>query len=103
MRDTILSYGERSVSRKQDLHDRLQRANSWIRAAQHLKPPQRHEEFIFLYIALNSLYGRRQYEGDKTDARDDIRRFLERLRVMHEKDQEVGGTILLGGLQASLV
>lgn len=93
--------GGRIVSRKQDLHDRLQRAGSWIRAARELAPKQLHEHFIFLYIALNSLYGRRQYEGDKTDAGKDTRLFLDRLRILHEQDILTGGHILLDCLRTS--
>jgi hypothetical protein len=83
------------VTRKRDLADRLQRAESWIKAAATLDSDRAHEAFVFQYIALNAMYGRRQYEGDRTEVRDDLERFLNHVKKMHEKDVEVGGTPLL--------
>ena len=82
------------MTRKQDLHDRLQRAESWVKALDTLERKQLHEAFIFLYVALNALYGRRQYEGDRTDVHEDLRLFLDRVDVMHARDVEAGGSIL---------
>lgn len=89
------------VTRKQDLQDRLQRAESWLKAAQALDPARAHEAFVFHYIALNAMYGRRQYEGgDRTEVRDDLRRFLGRVKRMHDKDVEEGGSILLNAMKS---
>jgi len=43
------------MTRKQELHDRLQRANSWITATNALLSGQKHAEFVFLFIAFNAL------------------------------------------------
>ena len=87
--------------RDQGLDDRLQRANSWIQATAGLRPEQLHEAFIFLYIAFNCLYGRRQYEGDETQIGKDLAEFFKKLRVMHERDGENGGAILKKAIAAA--
>ncbi len=76
------------------LFDRLQRADSWIHAASELQPDRMHEGFIFLYIAFNCLYGRRQYEGDATQIGEDLEIFLDKILAMNQIDRERGGTIL---------
>ncbi len=74
------------MGRKQDLHDRLSRARSWIEAAGALSLDQRHAAFVFLFIAFNALYGRRHYEGSEADASQDREEFLRRLRILHDYD-----------------
>lgn len=86
------------MTRRQDLHDRLRRAESWILAADRIESTKLHEAFLFFYIALNALYGRRQYEGDRTDFQADTRTFLDRILSMHESDVDAGGSILLNCL-----
>ena len=78
----------------QSLTERLQRAESWLTAASALAPSLNQESFIFLSIALNSLLGRRRYEGDKAHVREDIDEFMKKVMVMHKNDEEHGGTFL---------
>lgn len=85
----------------QSLEDRMQRADSWIQAAAALRPEQRHESFIFLYIALNCLYGRRQYEGDETQIGKDFAEFFKKVRAMSGRDVEDGGAMLKRALAAA--
>jgi hypothetical protein len=68
------------VTRKQDLQDRLQRAQSWIKAAERSSSEQNHERFMFYYVALNAMYGRRQYEGDRSDVWQDLDRFVDQVK-----------------------
>lgn len=82
------------MARADDLKDRIQRAQSWVRAADRLSPSQGHEAFVFHYIALNALYGRRQYEGSRTEIRDDVDAFLERVEALSAFDTENGGSVL---------
>jgi hypothetical protein len=89
-----------SLSKKQDLDDRLKRANSWIAAAQALHADQMHAAFVFLYIAFNALYGQRRYEGGKDEVRKDRGEFLSRVRVMHSCDLRYGSGILIKSLNA---
>lgn len=70
----------------QNLEDRLKRADSWIQATAALRPEQLHESFIFLYIAFNCLYGRRQYEGDETQIGKDLAEFFKKVRAMSDRD-----------------
>lgn len=78
----------------QQLLDRLQRSDSWIRAASALRPEQMHEAFIFFYIAFNCLYGRRQYEGDETRVGEDVEVFVTKLLAFARQDAEEGGATL---------
>ena len=80
---------------KRDLEDRLQRARSWIAASDQLSGQQWHERFLFLYIALNALYGRRQYEGDRTDVREDLDRFVSQLKQMNDANARSGKGLIL--------
>ncbi len=89
-----------AIASEQHLLDRLQRADSWIRAASGLRPDQKHEAFIFLSIALNCLYGRRQYEGDETRIGEDLEVFLTKIQALHEKDRERGGSLLTAATAA---
>lgn len=82
-----------------DLKDRIQRAESWLRAADRLSASQVHESFVFQYIAVNALYGRRQYEGSRTEIRDDIDSFLERVKALSTSDAEKGDRVLLYALR----
>lgn len=84
---------------KQDLQDRLQRAESWIRAAERLAPDQNHERFIFYYIALNAMYGRRQYEGDRSEVWQDLDRFVKQAKVICERAGDESSRSLLAALQ----
>lgn len=84
----------------QDLLDRLERAQSWNDAADKLRPNQLHEAFLFRYIAFNAMYGRRQYEGNRTQACQDRERFLENLQKMHSYDVRYGRGVLLKALMA---
>jgi hypothetical protein len=81
---------------RQDLEDRIKRAWSWIEAGGQLRRQNdhRHAEFVTLYVAFNSLYGRRQYEGTATQVHEDLERFLNRVRLMRERDEAEQGTIL---------
>lgn len=78
----------------QHLLDRLQRADSWMRAAAGLRQDQMHEAFIFLYIALNCLYGRRAYEGDETRIGEDLEVFFTKILTLDQKDRAEGGALL---------
>lgn len=78
----------------QHLLDRLQRSDSWIRAASALTPEQMHEAFIFLSIAFNCLYGRRQYEGDETRIGEDVEVFVTKLLALARLDGGEGGATL---------
>jgi hypothetical protein len=91
------------VTRKQDLQDRLQRAASWIEAADSLKPRQNHERFIFLYVALNAMYGRRQYEGDRSEVRQDLDRFATQLKQICSTSPKESASHLLEILQSPRV
>ena len=88
------------MGRKQDLEDRLTRAHSWMEAARELPADQTHAAFVFLYIAFNSLYGKRRYEGKEAEARKDREEFLKHLRVMQTRDMRFGQGILLKALEA---
>jgi hypothetical protein len=88
------------MSRRQDLHDRLGRAHSWMEAARALPSDQMHAAFVFLYIAFNALYGKRRYEGTEDEARRDREEFLKRLSVMQARDMRYGQGILLKALKA---
>ena len=81
--------------------DRLQRADSWIRATDALRPEHMHEAFMFLCIALNCLYGRRQYEGDETQIGKDLAEFFKKLRAMQGLDVAQGGTTLKKAMAAA--
>ena len=86
------------MSKKQDLHDRLSRAHSWIEAAGKLSLEQKHAAFVFLFIAFNALYGQRRYEGTEYDARKDRQEFLKRIRIMQDYDNRFGQGIVLNAL-----
>ncbi len=87
------------MTRRQDLQDRLQRAESWIKAAQRLGPDQNHERFIFYYVALNAMYGRRQYEGDRSEVWQDLDRFVKQIKVMYECSNDQNRRLLLTALE----
>lgn len=82
----------------QDLRDRLDRAKAWIDAASRMDSAGSHEPFIFYYIAFNALYGRRQYEGTRTQGCEDRRRFLENLKLLNDIDCRHGRGILAKAL-----
>ena len=88
------------MSADQGLLDRLQRADSWIQAATELQPDRMHEAFIFLYIAFNCMYGRRQYEGDQTQIQEDLDAFLSKILVMRQKEAQESGTLIKDALTA---
>ena len=87
------------MTRKQDLQDRLQRAQSWIKAAEGISSDQNHERFMFYYVALNAMYGRRQYEGDRSDVWQDLDRFVNQVKQMCASTGERNGRVLLPALQ----
>ncbi len=76
---------------RQDLDDRLARAGSWIEAA---GERDGHEAFLFFFIALNAMYGRRQYEGGRTEVLQDVERFLTNVWTMHKADERAHGRAL---------
>jgi hypothetical protein len=80
----------------QDLEDRLRRAGSWIDAAARMRGQDghRHAEFLLLYVAFNSLHGRRQYDGTKTDVQQDLDDFLIKVKAMRRLDEGEGGSIV---------
>jgi len=80
----------------QDLLDRVTRAGSWIDAAasMRVRDGDRHAEFLLLYVAFNSLHGRRQYDGTRTDVRADLHDFLNKVKAMRRLDEGEGGSIL---------
>jgi hypothetical protein len=84
----------------QALEDRLHRARSWICAAKALGPNQHHAEFIFLYIAFNALFGRRQYEGSKEEQSKDRQEFIDRVSAMSVHGSRAGDRLLQRALQA---
>ena len=83
----------------QNLHDRLQRASSWINAANLLPSGQKHAEFVFFSIAFNALYGQRQYEGSKKETATDRDEFLRRVMKMVDYDKRFGQHRLLLALK----
>jgi hypothetical protein len=85
----------------QNLHDRVRRADSWIKASARLQSEQLHETFLFLYIAFNCLYGRRPYEGDETRIDEDLQIFFEKILELAEHDRKGGGETLQGAIKAS--
>ncbi len=84
-----------------NLEDRVKRADSWIQAVAALRPEQLHESFIFLCIAFNCLYGRRQYEGDETQIGKDCAEFFNKVRAMSNRDAADGGSILKTAIAAA--
>jgi hypothetical protein len=52
------------------------------------------EIFIALFIAFNAMYGRRQYESDKTQTNDDLESFISKLERMHDADLSAGRATL---------
>lgn len=82
----------------QNLDDRLTRARSWLSASEGFEPTQLQEIFIALYIAFNALYGRRQYEGDRSQTAKDLETFSDRLAVLHDADLEGGRATLTNAL-----
>jgi len=86
------------ATKKQDLEGRLKRARSWLDAANNVSMDQKHAVFIFLYVAFNALYGRRQYEGTQEDTLKDREEFLRRVRTMESYDMRHGSKILLKAL-----
>lgn len=79
----------------QHLEDRLHRSQSWIHAAQAQPKSLKHLRFVCWYIALNALFGIRQYEGSQEDNRQDRQKFLKRLRILHSHDLRYGNGELL--------
>src|SRR5262249_9606485 len=90
------------VSENQDLHDRITRAASWIEAAEELRKYERHRhaEFIALYVAFNSLFGRRQYEEGPTELNEDLSLFLTKVIAMRTADEAAGASTLSRALLA---
>ena len=88
----------RDDSRSQNLADRLIRARSWIVAATALPESQWQEIFIALFIAFNAMYGKRQYEADKSQTAGDLEAFIDKLHVMHEADLETGRATLTNAI-----
>ncbi len=86
--------------RDQGLIDRLHRADSWLQAAMRQPQDQLHEAFIFLYIAFNCLYGRRQHEGEEAQFKQDLHEFLKKILALHEEDRRQGGTLLAAAVSA---
>ena len=84
------------MSEHQDLHDRITRAGSWIEAADEFRKHRkhRHAEFLALYVAFNSLYGRRQYEDSRTDLREDFDMFLNKVKAMRKENEAAGASTL---------
>jgi hypothetical protein len=87
-----------SSSRDQNLADRLARARSWLSASNAIAGDHAQEAFIFLFIAFNAMYGRRQYEGDKTKTNDDLGIFIAKLETMHDADLDSGRATLTNTL-----
>jgi hypothetical protein len=84
--------------REQNLEDRLTRARSWLLAAAKYQDHQLQEVFIALCIALNAMYGKRQYEGDRSQTTRDLDAFIDKLDVMHEADLDQGRATLTNAL-----
>jgi hypothetical protein len=82
----------------QNLEDRLTRARSWLSAAAAAPESEKQEIFIALFIALNAIYGRRQYEGDRSQTAGDLESFCEKLDIMHEADLDQGRATLTNAL-----
>jgi hypothetical protein len=91
------------LTKKQDLQDRLQRAESWIEAAESLAPKENHQRFIFYYVALNAMYGRRQYEGDRSEIWQDLDRFVQQVKGMCGSMEDPSSKSLLAALQGRYV
>lgn len=81
-------------ARQQNLFDRLDRACSWIAAAQALPESQMQEVFMAFFIAFNAMYGKRQYEGNKTETVRDLAAFIDKVRNMHDADLDGGRATL---------
>jgi hypothetical protein len=74
----------------QNLTDRVRRADSWMKAAARLQKDQLHETFLFLYIAFNCLYGRRQYDEDEGKIGEDLKTFFRKIVTLAEYDKKDG-------------
>lgn len=87
----------------QNLRDRLGRSLSWLEAASNLRQDQSQVqvEFIFLFIAFNCLYGKRQYEGAETKIRQDLEEYFTKILDLHEINKREGGTTLSEALKRS--
>ena len=89
----------------QNLKDRLLRARSWLDVAFDLEhnAQQKHVPnqtiFIYRFISLNALYGRRQYEGSKTLTRQDFESFWKNILILDKENQRIGGNLLANGLK----
>ena len=88
----------RDRSAAQNLIDRFTRAQSWLSAAAALPEGQLQETFVTLFIAFNAMYGRRQYEGDRSQTAQDLDSFSDKLGVMHEADLDEGRATLTNAL-----
>ena len=73
-----MRFADPPTEEEQSLADRLRRSLSWARRA---AAAERYSQlrFVFLWIALNSLYGRRHYADRTLRDRDDFRDFVERI------------------------
>jgi hypothetical protein len=68
-------------------HPRLYRASSWLRRASSLAATDLDGRFIFLWIALNALFGQARYRpdgGDPAGEWGDLEQFLRRLGQLDE-------------------
>ncbi len=95
VRESAAAY--RGTPNDQNLSDRLDRARSWIVASAAFGNDRAQEAFIALFIALNAMYGRRQYEG-KTETKEDLEAFVSKLETMHDADLRSGRATLTNTL-----
>jgi hypothetical protein len=73
-------------------HTRLYRANSWLRRAGSLAEDDHDGRFIFLWIALNALFGQARYRpdgGDPAGEWGDLARFLNQVRQLDQSHRRI--------------
>ena len=92
VRETAAAYAR--TTQDQNLADRLARARSWLSASYAMAADHGHEIYIALFIAFNAMYGRRQYEGTKTQTNEDLESFILKLQQLHDADLDSGRATL---------
>jgi hypothetical protein len=73
-------------------HTRVYRANSWLRRAGSLAEDDHDGRFIFLWIALNALFGQARYRpdgGDPSGEWGDLARFLNQVLQLDQSHRRI--------------
>jgi hypothetical protein len=85
---------------KQNLLDRLSRAESWLCAASNLEATVGPNEvdaqtvFLYRYIAFNSLYGMWKFQGSEKQTWTQLDRFFDNILILHSEDRHRKGNTL---------